>query len=92
MKTFTVNGINYNVNTDGAVFTIAQEGQPPMFSQAIDQAKTPAEAMQEVVAAANTFLIGQFPSLRMQFTAAFLALFETLVITVTDGVPIISIP
>lgn len=93
MKTFIVNGINYNVDTDGAIFTIAQEGQAPMFTQVIDQAKAPAEAMGEVIALANTFLVGQFPGLPAQFdVAAFLAIFETLVITVIGGVPVISIP
>lgn len=92
MKTFTVNGINYQVATDGVNFTIAQEGQPAMFNQAIDQTKTPAEAMAEVVASANTFLVGQFPSLSAQFVQQFLAIFETLVISIVDGVPVISVP
>ena len=91
-KSFTVAGVNYNVESDGVMFTIAQEGQAPMWMHAIDQTKTPAEAMQEVVAIANTFLVGQFPSAQAQFVAAFLALFDTMVITVTAGVPVITIP
>lgn len=89
---FTVNGTNYDVATDGAIFTIAQEGQPPMFTQNVDQSKTPAEAMAEVVALANTFLVGQFPNTQAQFVAAFMALFATLAINVVDGVPVITIP
>jgi hypothetical protein len=90
MKTFTVAGVNYDVATDGVTFTIAQEGQPAMFSQAFDKAKTPAEAMSEVLVSANTFLVDQFPNLSSQFVEAILALFETLVINVVDGVPTIA--
>ena len=91
-KSFEVAGISYDVSTDGAAFMISQQGGNILFTQTVDQTKAPADAMTEVLAAANTFLVGQFPSLSGQFVAAFLALFDTLVITVTDGVPVIAIP
>jgi hypothetical protein len=90
--TFTIKDVNYTVATDGSVFTVTKDGDStPIFSAPVDKTKTPTDAMSEVVAAANTFLVGAFPSLTLQFIAEFLELFTKLVVTVTDGVPVISI-
>ena len=87
--TFMINGVNYTVASNGEALTITKEGETdPMFTTPVDSAKTPAEALQEVVAAANTFLAEQFPG----FVTEFMVLFNELVVTVTGGVPTISIP
>lgn len=90
---FQVNGANYDLTTDGTTVTLTKEGEPtPLYTVTVDQTKAPHEALQEVVTAMNTFLQGQFPSLTAQFVAAFTTAFNALVVTVTDGVPQISIP
>ena len=92
-KPFQVGTTNYAVNTDGAIVTVTQETvTAPLFTVAVDQTKPVDEAMKEVVAAVNTFFQSQFPNISGQFVAQFLAIFDSLVINVVDGVPVISIP
>ena len=87
-KGFTVNGVNYTMASDGVTFTITKEGDAnPMYTDNVDQTLTPEQAMQGVMDRANTFLIGAFPG----FVAEFLAIFDKLVVTITAGVPFISI-
>jgi hypothetical protein len=78
----TTNTLTINKNDSGGI-----------WSQAADTTKTPADALQEVVAAANTFLAATFPAAVPvpTWTEQFAALVDALVLELdAAGVPYIK--